>query len=242
MNVINDYVRDVMQVCRNGHVITDLLHTFPERALSHCDRCGAVTYDACLTCGQELPGATYIPEAAPIGQPHPPQFCSACGASFPWTRRPPAASSQAPLCILENLLRKVPLVARELRDRHGTRPAFRIDDEHDLEDLLRALLPLHFADIRLESRTPSYAVDTRTDFLLSFSGIALHAKLASAPGDVRHLELEIREDIYYYKKRGIRTLVIFVYDPESRLGGFLQLETTLSNLSDDMCVRPVIAS
>jgi hypothetical protein len=223
-------------------VITDLLHTFPERSLSHCDRCGGVTYDRCLTCGQELPGAIYIPEAVPIGQPSPPQFCSACGASFPWTRRPPSAPSQSALGVLENLLRKVPLVARELRDRHGTRPALRIEDEHDLEDLLRALLPLHFADIRLESRTPSYAVDTRTDFLLGLSGIALHGKLVSVSEDARHLEAEVREDISYYKKRGIQALLIFVFDPETRLGSACQLETTWSHLSDDLSIRPIIAS
>ena len=39
--IVETNSHDVMQVCRNGHVITDLLHTYPERGLSHCDRCGA---------------------------------------------------------------------------------------------------------------------------------------------------------------------------------------------------------
>src|SRR5262249_7325985 len=105
MNTIAPCYADVMQVCRNGHVITDLLHTFPERALGHCDRCGAVTMDCCTTCGQEIPGAVYIPEAAPIGVRRPPEYCSACGAAFPWTvrRRPPRAPSA--LAMLESLLR-----------------------------------------------------------------------------------------------------------------------------------------
>jgi hypothetical protein len=47
----NNAVQDVMQVCRNGHVITGLLRTCPERGLSHCDRCGAPTLDRCLTYG-----------------------------------------------------------------------------------------------------------------------------------------------------------------------------------------------
>ena len=43
---------DVMQVCRNGHVITDLLRNSPERRLTHCDRCGATTLDRCENAGQ----------------------------------------------------------------------------------------------------------------------------------------------------------------------------------------------
>ena len=44
-------IADVMQVCRNGHVITDMLRAHPESGLSHCDRCGAPTLDRCLTYG-----------------------------------------------------------------------------------------------------------------------------------------------------------------------------------------------
>src|ERR1051326_7819278 len=128
--------RDVMQVCRNGHVITDLLHTFPERALSHCDRCGADTLDRCKTCGRELPGAVYVPQAAPIGQSQPPAYCASCGAAFPWTRRATDPRSQDSLHVLEAMLRRLPLVARELRARHGQRPEFRVEDVQDLEDLV----------------------------------------------------------------------------------------------------------
>src|SRR5205814_8178601 len=67
---------------------------------------------------------------------------------------------------LENLLRRLPRVIHELRWRHGERPPFRVSDIHDLEDLLRALLPLQFDDVRPLCRTPSYAAATRTDFLL----------------------------------------------------------------------------
>ena len=56
-NSLDDRVSDVMQVCHNGHVITDLLHTYPERGLSHCDRCGAPTRDRCGTCGRLITGA-----------------------------------------------------------------------------------------------------------------------------------------------------------------------------------------
>src|SRR6516164_2076406 len=82
--------QDVMQVCRNGHVITDRLHADAESGRNRCERCGAATLDRCLTCGQELPGAVALPGLLPIGGRPIPQYCSTCGAAFPWvTRRRP---------------------------------------------------------------------------------------------------------------------------------------------------------
>jgi hypothetical protein len=208
---------DVMQVCRNGHVITDLLHAFPERGLSHCQRCGASTLDHCLTCGRPLPGATFVPGMVPLGRSEPPQFCSTCGAAFPWTKRPPAAESD-PLTVLETLLRRLPRAIRQLRSRHGERVPFRVEDEHDLSDLLRALLPLHFEDVRLECRTPSYAVDTRTDLLLGPENIAIATKRVSSSIREAQLREQRTEDIAYYEReRRCRTLVLFVHDREGLL-------------------------
>jgi hypothetical protein len=212
MSKIADSMQDVMQVCRNGHVITDLLRTSPERALTHCDRCGAVTMDRCQTCGHELPGAFVVPGLQPVGVRPAPHFCAMCGAAFPWTRqrRPPKRES---LALLDNLLRRLPRVIRQLRVRHGDRPPFRVADERDLEDLLRALLPLHFDDIRPECRTPSYAAGTRTDFLLAPEGIALTIKVAQP----RILDQVPEDATYYRREQKCRTLVIFVYDPEATL-------------------------
>src|SRR4051812_6102597 len=139
--------QDVMQVCWNGHVITDLLRAYPERGRDHCDRCGAQTLHRCLTCGQELPGAIPVPGLTPVGECRPPRYCSECGAAFPWAREtsPPFA---APLVGLDVLLRRLPLVVRQLRCRQTERPPFRVEGERDLEDLLRALLALHSEDVR----------------------------------------------------------------------------------------------
>ena len=233
---------DVMQVCLNGHVITDLLHTFPERALGHCDRCGAGTLNRCRTCGQEIPGAVYVPEAVPIGCRRPPEYCAACGAAFPWAvgRRTPR--SPTAIAVLESLLRRLPLVARQLRDRQKERPPFRVDDEHDLEDLLRALLPLHFDDVRLECRTPQYAPGTRTDFMLAPSSIALTAKRVTSMVHEAALGKQLLEDIAYYRQRNCRTLVACIFDPERLLPDPGLLQTTWAGLSDELPLRPVIAS
>ena len=62
---MNAAAQDVMQVCLNGHVITDRLRGRPEHALSRCDRCGAPTLYRCPTCGRELPGARGVPGLEP---------------------------------------------------------------------------------------------------------------------------------------------------------------------------------
>jgi hypothetical protein len=224
-----------MQVCQNGHVITDLLRTCPDRALSHCDRCGSATIDRCLTCGGELPGALAVPGLQPIGARQPPRYCSTCGAAFPWTEQAERPKTEA-FAVLERLLRRLPLAIRQLRSRHGNRPPFRVVDEKDLEDLLRALLPLHFDDVRPECRTPRYAACTRTDFLLAQEGIVLAVKLAQ-PG----LAEQIQEDAAYYRQaKKCRTLVGFIYDPESTVREPSVLEASHSQQNDELAVRCVV--
>jgi len=212
MSHIVENMQDVMQVCRRGHVITDLLRSCPERSLTHCDRCGAITLERCPTCGRELPGALIVPGLQPIGARQPPAYCATCGAAFPWTKQRHRPKTEA-LAVLENMLERLPQVIRQLRVRHSDRPPFRVADEKDLEDLLRSLLPLHFDDIRPECRTPSYAAGTRTDFLLAAERIAIAIKLAQP----RILEQLPEDAAYYRRERKCRTLVAFIYDPEASL-------------------------
>jgi hypothetical protein len=233
---------DVMQVCRNGHVITDLLRTYPERGLGHCDRCGAPTLEGCPTCGHELPGAVPVPGLVPMGRSEPPLFCAHCGAAFPWAHRPnPAAPEPWPL--LENLLRRLPRVARQLRVRQGDRPAFRVADGRDLEDLLRSLLPLHFDAVLPQCRTPSYAPGTITDFRLDPHEIVVTAKRGKADVSEQQWMEQLQEDVAHYSlELSPGTLVYFVYDPELTLHEPRKLEAAWSQAKDEMQVRGVIAS
>ncbi len=236
MSTTEEPVQDVMQVCRNGHIITDLLRSCPERALTHCDRCGADTIDRCETCGRDLPGAIAVPGLQPIGSRQRPLYCATCGAAFPWTERPVPAAPGA-LASLQTLLHRLPRVIRQLRVRHGDRPPFRVADERDLEDLLRALLPLHFDDIRPQCRTPRYAATTRTDFLLAPERIVLTIKLAGAGVCEPQLAEQLREDVAYYRAHsGCLTVVGYVHDPE----GLLREPPMLSE--DDLDVRCVIGA
>jgi hypothetical protein len=247
MSTPGSSVPDVMQVCRNGHVITDRLTTYPDRGLAHCDQCGATTLDRCPTCGQALLGASHVPGMVPLGKATAPECCFACGALFPWAQRRVSPPPADPLAGLENLLRRLPVTIRRLRTRHADRPPFRVRDEHDLEDLLRAVLPLQFDEVRSESRTPSYDLGTRTDFRLGHEGgelpLALTCKMVKEAGAEEKLLGQWREDVaYYQRQRGCNTLVGFVYDPEMRLREPRRLETVWAELGDDFRLRCVIAS
>lgn len=237
------HCQDVMQVCRNGHVVTDMLNTCPERGASHCERCGATTLDRCPTCGQEIQGAVHVPGLVPIGRLQPPQFCSSCGASFPWSSKPPISTSAEPIALLENLMRRAPRVIRQLRVRQGDRPAFRVNDERDLEDLFRCLLPLHFDDVRPECRTASYAPGTSTDFLLEPHKIAVTVKRVRPTIGEREITLQLQEDVDYYDlELESGTLICFIYDPEGLLREPRQMETMWSKLHDKLELKCVIST
>jgi hypothetical protein len=140
------------------------------------------------------------------------------------------------------MLRRLPNAIREFRSRHGTRPPFCVVDESDLEDLLRALLPLHFDGIRSECRTPHYAPGTRTDFLLSRQGIAVTVKVASHDLRVPQITEQLREDAAYYEKRqSCRILIGLVYDPEGMLRETSALEKAWSSRNEDFEARCIIA-
>jgi hypothetical protein len=233
--------QDVMQVCWNGHVITALLRSHPEHGSDHCERCGAQTLHHCLTCGREVPGAIPVPGLQPVGEHQPPRHCPGCGAAFPWARQT-SFPFVGPLVGLDVLLRRLPRVVRQLRSRQGERPPFRVEDERDLEDLLRATLPLQSDDVRPLARTPSYAEGTRTDFLLAPERCVVVAKYARPGLPESRLAEQLREDADHHRRqKSGETLVAFVYDPEGVLPQPGLLERAWSRPDEDPAIRCVIA-
>ncbi len=81
------------------------------------------------------------------------------------------------ISIVSKICDRFNLVARELRNRHGNRPTLEIEDEYDVQDLIRAILRFFFENIRWEEWTPSYAGGSaRMDFLLRSEQIVIEIK------------------------------------------------------------------
>ena len=90
-------------------------------------------------------------------------------------------------------------------------------DEYDVQDLIHALLRIDFDDIRSEEYVPSYAGGaTRMDFLLKPEQIVIEVKHTRSGLRDRQVGDQLIEDIQRYAAhQDCRTLVCFVYDPDS---------------------------
>jgi len=122
--------------------------------------------------------------------------------------------------ILIIIFNKFHRVARQLRTRHDGRKTIEINDEYDVQDLLHAILLIHFEDIRDEEWTPSYAgASSRTDFLLKNEKIIIEVKKTRPKMTAKVLGEELIIDIEKYKEHpDCEKLLCFVYDPEGHLG------------------------
>lgn len=121
---------------------------------------------------------------------------------------------------LENIFNRFTRVVRQLRSRHDNRGTLTISDEYDVQDLLHALLILHFDDVRAEEWTPSYAGGCeRMDFLLKDLQTVIEVKKTRSSMSKKDLGEELIIDIEKYKSHpGCKQLYCFVYDPDGFLG------------------------
>lgn len=136
------------------------------------------------------------------------------------------------------------LVANTLSQRHDQRPTITMTDEYDVQDLLGALLKLHFTDVRPEEWTPSYAGNaSRIDFILKPEQIAFEAKMTRKGLGQKEVVSQLAEDILRYQShQDCKTLVCFVYDPTGKCNNPTALENDLTkdhgNLNVVVIVRP----
>lgn len=139
--------------------------------------------------------------------------------------------SARPTEVVLATLRKFHAVALQLRDRHEDRATLTIRDEYDVQDLLKALLRIHFDDVRTEEWTPSYAGgSSRMDFLLKEHAIVIETKMARPTLTSRKLGEELLVDIARYAQHAdCKHLICFVYDPSQILKNPVGLERDLSN-------------
>lgn len=139
------------------------------------------------------------------------------------------AAPAFPLVVLEQICERFHLVARQLRSRREGRPTLSVHDEYDAQDLLHALLFLHFEDVRAEEWSPSYAGKaSRLDFLLKPEQIVVEVKKTRERLGAREVGAQLIEDIARYQSHpDCRALVCFVYDPEGIVSNPRGLERDL---------------
>jgi hypothetical protein len=142
-----------------------------------------------------------------------------------------------------NLCRRFPLFVSELHSRHAQRPAFDVNDEYDVQDLLRSALRLHFADVRREEWNPSYGgTQSRSDLLLKHERVVVETKMTRNSLRQPELVKELIVDKAQYRNHpDCRTLVCFVYDPDLRLTNPEAVERDLSGNDGTLDTLVVVA-
>lgn len=136
---------------------------------------------------------------------------------------------------LENIFERFHAIARQLRTRHSGRNTLNINDEYDVQDLLHALLLLHFRDVRAEEWTPSYAGGcVRMDFLLKDIQTVIEVKKTRSSLTLKALGEELIVDIEKYQTHpDCKFLYCFVYDPEGLLGNPVGIKSDLESSHKD---------
>lgn len=147
--------------------------------------------------------------------------------------------------ILGDIFENFHSFCRQLRNRHDSRPEFEVNDEYDVQDLLHAILKLHFKDVREEEYTPSYAgSSSRVDFLLKNEQVVIEVKKTRQGLADKHIGEQLILDVAHYRNHpDCKGLICFVYDPDNRVKNPRGLESDLRRLSDDqmpveLFVRP----
>ncbi len=147
-----------------------------------------------------------------------------------------------PVELVGKICSRFHVVARQLRDRRSNRSTLDVQDEYDVQDLIHALLKIHFDDIRPEEWTPSYAGGSaRMDFLLKNEKIVIEVKKTRSNLTERDIGSQLIEDIERYKQHPDCSLLFcFVYDPEGRIGNPRGLENDLSRGNERVKVEVVV--
>ncbi|MBA5603711.1 hypothetical protein H1224_21960 [Pectobacterium aroidearum] len=148
-----------------------------------------------------------------------------------------------PLQVVEKIIQRFHVVAKQIRHRHNNRETIEITDEYDVQDLLHGLLKIDFDDVRPEEYTPSYAgASTRVDFLLKKEKIIIEVKKTRKGLNTKEIGEQLIIDMARYKSHpDCETLVCFVYDPEERISNPVGLESDLEKNSKDIKVKVIIS-
>ena len=144
--------------------------------------------------------------------------------------------------ILDTIFNRFPSFIRQLKKRHDNRQTIVVKDEYDIQDLLEAVLRLHFDDVRAEEWCPSYAGGSkRMDFFLNDEKIAIETKMTREGLSDKQIGEQLTIDITNYKQHpNCETLYCFVYDPEGRIRNPNGLIKDLQNIDKEINIKIII--
>ena len=75
---------DTMEVCLNGHQITDMAVSQPISRQPFCSKCGSATITGCTQCQRLIRGHRHIPGVFSVHRTPVPKYCIDCGTPYPW--------------------------------------------------------------------------------------------------------------------------------------------------------------
>lgn len=144
--------------------------------------------------------------------------------------------------LIENIFLRFHSIVCELNKRHENKPTLSIDNEYDVQDLLRALLKIHFDDVRTEEDTPSYAGGCgRIDILLKQEKIGIEVKMMRDTLTDRILGEQLVKAIARYKHHpDCKFLYCFIYDPRHILVNPTAMKRDLTRIHDGLPVSVFI--
>lgn len=147
------------------------------------------------------------------------------------------------LGLVLNILNRFPAFVRQLKRRYNGRAPLEVNDEYDVQDLVYALLTLHFNDIRAEEYTPSFAgAASRQDFLLKKEKIVIEVKKTRESLGAGKVGGELLIDMARYRAhQDCETLILFVYDPDGYINNPLGVKADLESGDAEGKVKVVIA-
>ncbi len=134
--------------------------------------------------------------------------------------------------VVLQLAERLSAVQRSLKKRRRNKVPLTIEDEHDAQYLLKALLRVFFDDIRDEEWTPSYAGgSSRIDFLLPDFGLAIELKKTRSTLTAPELGEELLVDSQKYQTHpSVRHLVCVVFDEDGWIENPRGIEADLQRM------------
>ena len=144
---------------------------------------------------------------------------------------------------LKDILQNFDTFCIQLNRRRQGRAGMAIDDEYDVQDILHAILKLHFKDVSAEVVAPQFAgASSRMDFLLRNEEIAIEVKKTRRGLNDRQLGDELLIDVARYSTHEkCQHLIFFIYDPERRIENPQTFISDLANLEGNIKAEVVFS-